>query len=89
MTLYCPECGGEGYKPEKNCNVCKGEGRVKSEEKIKVFIPAGVDSNQIIKVEQKGEAGRKGGRAGDLYIRIYILLIIFSIFLKLKLMCIK
>lgn len=74
FTQYttCPECGGEGYKPEKSCNVCKGEGRVKAEEKIKVFIPAGVDSNQVIKVEGRGEAGKKGGKAGDLYIRIMV-----------------
>lgn len=68
----CPECGGEGYRPEKPCNVCKGEGRVRTEEKIKVFIPIGVDSGQVIKVEGKGEAGRRGGKAGDLYVRIVI-----------------
>ncbi len=68
----CPECGGEGYKPEKPCNVCKGEGRVKGEEKIKFYIPAGVDSRQIIKMEGRGEAGRKGGKAGDLYIRVFV-----------------
>ena len=68
----CPECQGEGFKPEKPCNVCKGEGRVKGKEDIKIFIPAGVDSNQVIKVEGKGEAGRKGGKAGDLYVRIYV-----------------
>jgi len=52
FTRYttCPECGGEGKRPEKPCNVCKGEGRVKDEEKIKIFIPAGVDTNQVIKV---------------------------------------
>lgn len=72
QSATCPECGGEGYRPEKTCNVCRGEGRVKSEEKIKVFIPAGVDSNQVIKIEGKGEAGRKGGSAGDLYLRIFI-----------------
>jgi molecular chaperone DnaJ len=72
QSAVCPECGGEGYKPEKPCNVCRGEGRIKNEEKIRVNIPAGVDSNQVIKVEGAGEAGRKGGRAGDLYIRIYI-----------------
>ncbi|MFH1401772.1 MAG: molecular chaperone DnaJ [Parcubacteria group bacterium] len=72
QLAVCPECGGEGYKPEKPCNVCRGEGRIKNEEEIKVFIPAGVDSNQVIKMEQKGEAGRKGGRTGDLYVRIYI-----------------
>jgi molecular chaperone DnaJ len=72
QSATCPECGGEGYKPEKPCNVCRGEGRIKSEEKIKVTIPAGVDSSQIIKVEGKGESGRKGGRGGDLYIRIFV-----------------
>jgi len=74
FTKYavCPECGGEGYRPEKSCNVCRGEGRVKSEETIKIFIPAGVDTNQVIKVEGKGEAGKKGGRPGNLYIRIFV-----------------
>ncbi|MFH1582147.1 MAG: molecular chaperone DnaJ [bacterium] len=68
----CPECQGEGNRPEKLCNVCKGEGRIKEREAIKIFIPAGVDTNQIIKVEEKGEAGRRGGKSGDLYVRIYI-----------------
>lgn len=74
FTRYavCPECSGEGYRPDKSCNVCKGEGRVKTEDKIRVFIPAGVDTNQVIKVEGKGEAGRKGGKPGDLYCRIYL-----------------
>lgn len=71
MTV-CPECGGEGQKPDKPCNVCKGEGRIEKEEKIKIFVPAGVDSNQLIKIEGRGEAGRKGGKAGDLYIRIFV-----------------
>jgi len=68
----CPECGGEGTKPEKPCNVCKGEGRVRGEEKISITIPAGVDNNQVIKVKGKGDAGRKGAEAGDLYLRIFI-----------------
>ena len=68
----CPECGGEGYRPKKSCNVCQGEGRVRGEERIKIFIPAGVDLNQIIRVEGKGEAGRRGGKLGDLYCRIFI-----------------
>jgi len=68
----CPECKGEGQKPEKPCNVCKGEGRIKAKEKIKIVIPAGVDSNQILKFIEKGEAGKKGGKAGDLYIQIFV-----------------
>lgn len=74
FTRYtiCPECGGEGYRPEKPCNVCQGEGRIKGDEDIKIWIPAGVDTNQVIKVERKGDAGRKGGKAGDLYVRVFV-----------------
>ena len=71
MTI-CPECGGEGQRPEKPCNVCKGEGRIKAEDMVRIFIPAGVDTNQVIKLDGRGEAGRKGGRSGDLYIRIFV-----------------
>ena len=59
-------------KPQKPCNVCKGEGRIKGEEEITVNVPAGVDTNQILKVEGKGDAGRKKGTSGDLYIRIHV-----------------
>ncbi len=68
----CPECHGEGKIPEKPCNVCKGEGRIKEEEKISFFIPSGVDNNQLIKIEGKGGAGKRGGKPGDLYIRILV-----------------
>jgi molecular chaperone DnaJ len=70
--VVCPECGGEGAKPEKPCNVCKGEGRVRNEETININIPAGVDTNQVIRMEGKGEAGKKGGKSGNLYIRILV-----------------
>lgn len=70
--VVCPVCKGEGYIPEKPCNVCKGEGRVRGVQNVKVFIPAGVDTNQVIKVEGKGDAGRKGGKPGDLYVRIFV-----------------
>ncbi len=74
ITHYtiCPECGGEGTKPEKPCNVCKGKGRVLGEEKIKIFIPAGVDNNQVLKIEGKGDAGIRGGKPGDIYVHIFV-----------------
>lgn len=74
VTRYavCPECGGEGYRPDKSCNVCKGDGRIKAEDRIKILIPQGVDTNQMIKIAGAGEAGRKGGKAGDLYARIFV-----------------
>jgi len=74
FTRYtiCPECGGEGAHPEKPCNVCHGEGRIKGEADIKVWIPAGVDTSQVIKIEGKGDAGKKGGKSGDLYVRVFV-----------------
>lgn len=68
----CPECQGEGTIPEKPCNVCKGQGRVKAEDKIEIIIPAGVDTNQVIKVEGKGEAGKRGGKPGNLYANLFV-----------------
>lgn len=70
--IICPECKGEGIIPEKPCNVCRGEGRVKEKEKINIIIPAGIDTNQVLKITGKGEAGRRGGGPGDLYVRIFI-----------------
>lgn len=68
----CPECKGEGTRPEKPCNVCKGEGRVKGYENIDITIPAGIDNNQAIQVEGGGEAGKKSSKAGNLYVRVYV-----------------
>jgi molecular chaperone DnaJ len=68
----CPECKGEGTIPEKPCNVCKGEGRIKGQETIEIHIPAGIDTNQVIRADGKGEAGRKGGKPGNLFARILV-----------------
>ncbi|MBI2577494.1 MAG: molecular chaperone DnaJ [Candidatus Wildermuthbacteria bacterium] len=68
----CPECNGDGLKPERPCNVCKGEGRIAGQEEVNIAIPPGVDSHQILKFDRRGEAGRKKGRGGDLYVRIFV-----------------
>jgi len=71
-SSVCPECKGEGNIPESPCNVCKGEGRIKEKDEIVVNIPAGVDSGQVVRIQGKGNAGKKKGIPGDLYIRIII-----------------
>ncbi len=68
----CPECNGEGNKPERNCNVCHGEGRFKGQEDIEFTIPAGIDNNQALEIDGRGDAGKKNGKAGDLYVRIFV-----------------
>lgn len=71
-NVICPQCKGEGNRPKNPCNVCGGEGRIKREEKIEVEIPAGVDTGQTLKIEGKGEAGKRGGEPGDLYVKIHV-----------------
>ncbi|MCX6789701.1 MAG: molecular chaperone DnaJ [Candidatus Gribaldobacteria bacterium] len=68
----CPERKGEGKKKKKPCNVCRGEGRLRQTEEIEVVIPAGVDTGQTLRIDGAGEAGKRGGLAGNLYIRIAI-----------------
>lgn len=68
----CPECHGEGVIPEKPCNVCKGAGRIKKEIELEIEIPAGIDTNQVIKLKGKGDAGKRGAESGDLYVRVIV-----------------
>jgi molecular chaperone DnaJ len=63
----CPDCGGSG-KRRQPCSVCKGAGVVSKTEVVKVRIPAGVDTGSRVRVPGKGEGGRMGAPAGDLYI---------------------
>ena len=74
ITQYveCPTCHGKGYIFEKPCNVCKGQGRIKREVETEITIPAGVDSQQILKFKGLGHAGKLGSQPGDLYVRIFI-----------------
>ncbi len=64
----CPRCGGEGRTASQNCTKCSGQGRVRSSERIKIKIPAGINEGESIRLSGKGEAGVKGGQAGDLFI---------------------
>ncbi|MBN2095836.1 molecular chaperone DnaJ [Candidatus Peregrinibacteria bacterium] len=68
----CEVCNGAGKVPEKKCRECKGEGRVIKNQKIKIKIPAGIHDKAAIRLSGKGEAGLKGGVAGDLFAHISI-----------------
>lgn len=64
----CSRCGGAGQTARKACPQCHGEGFTRSQEKLKVTIPPGVDSGTRLRVSGKGQAGFNGGPAGDLYV---------------------
>jgi len=68
----CSTCDGEGTVVKDRCKTCKGEGRVLREEAIEVEIPAGVDDGTTMRVREKGEAGLKGGKIGDLFLTIRV-----------------
>ncbi len=68
----CSKCSGEGKIHERSCSICQGQTRVRETEKIKVKIPAGVDSDSTVRLTGKGEAGPLGGQPGDLYVHIKV-----------------
>jgi molecular chaperone DnaJ len=68
----CPNCGGTGTKVERPCGKCRGEGRVQHDAKVKVLIPAGVDTGTRLRSSGNGEAGTPEGGPGDLYIVLHV-----------------
>lgn len=68
----CPTCGGAGQIVKNPCKVCNGSGRTEKERALSVNIPAGVETGTRIRLAGEGEAGMRGGPAGDLYIFIEV-----------------
>jgi len=67
FSQECPDCDGSG-KRRPPCSLCKGAGVLPKTENVKVRIPAGVDTGSRVRIPGKGEGGRLGAPAGDLYI---------------------
>lgn len=72
VQAACEACNGEGKTYTQKCKICHGSGVVQDNASIKVKIPAGIDSNETIRVSGYGEAGEKGAAAGDLYIKVRV-----------------
>lgn len=68
----CPACHGRGETIKDPCTTCSGSGRVTKERTLSVNIPAGVEDGTRIRLAGEGEAGLRGGPAGDLYIFLSI-----------------
>lgn len=68
----CNRCRGEGKIAETPCTVCRGPGRVQTERRIEVKIPEGIDTGQRVRLRGEGDAGARGGPAGDLYLRVRV-----------------
>jgi molecular chaperone DnaJ len=68
LERTCPACHGAGRVIENPCRACGGQGRIQKEKTLSVSIPAGVEDGTRIRLAGEGEAGLRGGGAGDLYI---------------------
>jgi molecular chaperone DnaJ len=73
QVAACPKCQGEGKVAENPCKECRGQGRKKVTKQLKVKIPAGVDTGARLRVSGEGDAGLRGGPAGDLYVVLFVL----------------
>jgi molecular chaperone DnaJ len=72
MQTTCEHCNGEGRTVSKYCSVCNGGGIVRTQVNLKIKIPAGINNHESLRLSGEGEAGQKGGPAGDLYVRIRV-----------------
>jgi len=68
ISRPCHRCNGSGTVIESPCPTCQGEGRTRELKRYRVNIPAGVKDGSRIRLAGKGEAGLRGGPAGDLYV---------------------
>lgn len=68
----CPTCHGRGEVVSDPCSKCNGAGRVSETRTLSVNIPAGIEDGTRIRLAGEGEAGIRGGPAGDLYIFLSI-----------------
>lgn len=66
----CPACEGEGRVIRDRCPACEGEGRVKGETTITVDVPPGVSAGHYLQLRGEGNAGVRGGAAGNLRVEI-------------------
>jgi molecular chaperone DnaJ len=70
FTSTCPTCQGEGSVLRDPCKKCGGAGAVEKTRKVLVSFPAGIDTNQRLRVPGQGLPGPQGGEAGDLYVDV-------------------
>ena len=72
IAQTCPRCQGAGRVIERPCKGCQGAGRREKRAKVKIKIPAGVDTGTRLRVPHGGEAGARGGPAGDLAVVLHV-----------------
>jgi molecular chaperone DnaJ len=68
ISQPCSKCGGTGTEIKDPCPTCHGSGQTRQVKRYRVNVPAGVKDGSRVRLPGKGEAGRRGGPPGDLYV---------------------
>ncbi|MBQ9543596.1 MAG: molecular chaperone DnaJ [Clostridia bacterium] len=71
-TRPCPKCSGSGKIISDPCKKCGGTGMERRSKKLEISIPAGIDDKQTVVLNGQGNAGRRGGPAGDLLCQVSV-----------------
>ena len=72
QSMTCSSCNGTG-ETSTPCSTCSGDGRVRKTKRISLKVPPGVDSGSRLRVRNEGNAGRRGGAPGDLFVVIEVI----------------
>lgn len=72
FSRSCSSCAGTGQQRPRACEACSGAGHETRAEQLVVRVPAGVANGERIRVPARGNAGRRGGPPGDLYITVHV-----------------
>ena len=68
----CSVCQGEGKVAKQRCSVCNGDGMQRVKKKLKIKIPAGIQNEEAIRLQNEGEVSGDLSRYGDLYVQIHV-----------------
>ena len=72
QVSVCPTCNGTGQVIEDKCESCGGNGQIQKTKRLKITVPAGVDNGTRLRVSGEGDAGKRGGPSGDLYVYLFV-----------------
>ncbi|MDR3289235.1 MAG: molecular chaperone DnaJ [Peptococcaceae bacterium] len=68
----CPACRGAGTIITHPCKECSGQGKVRRVKTIQIAVPQGSEDGLNLRLSGDGEAGQRGGSAGDLYVVLHV-----------------
>lgn len=72
VATTCPTCRGQGQIIRSPCTQCRGSGRKTVHRRIRINVPAGVDTGTQLRISGEGEGGHRGGTPGDLYVQLRV-----------------